>query len=93
MNDEHSSEKRRHSLDQRLSADPQLLEQLHQIADLREQLIAQGLSMDEVESRVMEKVRALGKELLRGIAQEKSQASTAEVLRKHPGAIKHRKKK
>jgi hypothetical protein len=49
--------------------------------------------MDEVESRVMEKVRALGQELLGGIAQEKSDASTAEVLRKNPGAIKHRKKK
>lgn len=93
MNDEHTVEKRRRSLDQRLANDPSLLEQLHLIADLREQLIAQGLSMDEVESRVMEKVRALGQELLGGIAQEKSDASTAEVLRKNPGAIKHRKKK
>lgn len=93
MNDEHSSEKRQRSLDQRLASDPQLLEQLHRIADMREELIAQGFSMDEVESRVMEKVRALGKELLSGIAQEKSHASTAEVLRKNPAASKHRKKK
>jgi hypothetical protein len=93
MNDEHSSKKRHGSLDQRLAKDPQLLEKFHQIADLREQLIAQGLSMDEVESRVMGKIRALGKELLGGIAQEKSEASTAEVLRKNPSAIKHRKKK
>jgi hypothetical protein len=93
MNDEHFSEKRQRSLDQRLANDPQLLEKFHQIADLREQLIAQGASMDEVESRVMEKVRAMGKELLGGIAQEKSDASTAEVLRENPAASKHRKKK
>lgn len=93
MNDEHSAEKRTRSLEQRLANDPRLLEKFHEIADLREQLIAQGLSMDEVESRVIEKMRALSLELLHGIAQEKSDTSSAEVLRKNPGASKHRKKK
>jgi len=93
MNDEQSEKKVRRSLDERFADDPKLRERFHQMADLRDQLLAQGGSLDEVEERTVKEIRLLGQELLHSIAQEKSRQSTAAALRKNPGAIAHRKKK
>lgn len=90
---EHSSSKRIGSLDDRFADDPTLRERFHQIADLRDELRAQGLSMDEVEERTIKEIRLLGQELLNSVAQQKAKESTAEALRKNPSARRHRKKK
>ena len=90
---EHSSSKRVRSLDDRFADDPKLRERFHQIADLRDELLAQGLSMDEVEERTIKEIRLLGQELLNSVAQQKAKESTAEALRKNPSVLKHRKKK
>jgi hypothetical protein len=85
MNDEQQRQKRRaKTLDERLSSDPQLKERVHQIADLRDELIAQGCSLDEVEAAVVEQIRLLGKELLGSIAQQKCDASAQQAIQKNP---------
>jgi hypothetical protein len=94
MNDERlNSKPRTQTLDQRLASDPWMYERIHLIADMRDELIAQGCSMDEVESRVVEQIRLLGQELLGGIAREKSNRSTEVALKKNPSANRDSKKK
>ena len=84
---------RTQSLDQRLADDPYLTERMHQIADMRDELLAQGCSLDEVETKVIEQMRLLGKELLGGIAQLKAQQATKEALGKDSTAQRDSKKK
>lgn len=94
MKNEQQTQKRRaKTLDERLSSDPQLKERMHQIADLRDQLIAQGCSMDQVEAAVVEQLRLLGKELLGSIAQHKCDGSVEEAIRENPSLSRDSKKK
>ena len=94
MKDEQPRPKRRSkTLDERLSSDPELKERVHQIADLRDELIAQGCSLDEVEAQVVEQIRLLGKALLGGIAQQKSDASAHQALQKDSSMSRDSKKK
>jgi hypothetical protein len=93
MNDEQNRpESRKVSLDQRLASDPCLYERLHQIADMRDGLIEQGYSMDEVEEKIIEQIRLLGKELLGGIAQQKADRACDEALRTDKGKSRDSKK-
>jgi len=80
------------TLDERFASDPQLSERIHQIADMRDELIAQGCSMDEVETQVVEQIRLLGKELLCGIGQHKSDQSTQQALQKDASLSRDSKK-
>ena len=84
---------RTQSLDQRLANDPYLRERIHQIADMREELLAQGCSLDEVEAKVIEQMRLLGKELLGGIAQLKADQAAEQALQKDSTAQRDSKKK
>ena len=84
---------RTQSLDQRLANDPYLRERIHQIADMREELLAQGCSLDEVEAKVIEQMRLLGKELLGGIAQLKADQAVMQALQKDSTAQRDSKKK
>jgi hypothetical protein len=93
MNDEPTFSKPKFSLDERFADDPVMQERLHQIADMRDRMLAEGVSLDEVEARTVEQVRLLGQELLRSIAQGKANQSTAKALQENPSAIRHRKKK
>ena len=94
MKDEQRSQKRHaKTLDERLSSDPQLKERIHQIADLRDELIAQGWSMDQVEAAVVEQIRLLGKELLGSIAQQQCDGSVEQAMRKNPSLSRDSKKK
>ena len=93
MNDEHSSSKKRQNLDERFANEPELRERFHQIADLRDALLAQGVSMDEVEERTIKEIRLLGQELLNTVAQQKANRSRAEALRQNPSTSADRKKK
>jgi hypothetical protein len=84
---------REQTLDERFANDPVMRERMHRIADMRDQMIASGCSLDEVESRVVEQIRLLGQELFGGVAQAKAKEATAQVRRKHPEAIRDIKKK
>lgn len=92
MNDEHSTY-RKQSLDERLADDPIMRERIHQIADMRDELMAKGCSLDEVEERVIEQIRLLGQELLRGVAQAKADELPAKALGENPKIIRDGKKK
>lgn len=91
MSDEQTSN-RGGSLDERFADDPVLRERLHQIADMRERLLAEGASLDEVEEQTVQQIRMLGRELLQSIGQSKAEQSATQVREEHPAAIKHRKK-
>lgn len=84
---------RTQSLDQRLADDPYLTERIHQIADMRDELLAQGCSLDAVEAKVIEQMRLLGKELLGGIAQVKADQAAEQALQKDSTAQRDSKKK
>ena len=92
MNDEHPS-KRKQNLDERFAGDPIMGERMHQIADMRDQLIASGCSLDEVEERVVQQIRLLGQELLSAMAQTKADEAARKARGEHPGAIRDIKKK
>ena len=92
MSDEQAS-KRSGSLDERFADDPQLRERLHQIADMRERLLAEGASLDEVEEQTVGQIRMLGRELLQSIGRSTAGQSANRARGEHPGAIQHRKKK
>jgi hypothetical protein len=94
MKHERSRPKNRtQSLDQRLAGDPYLTERIHQIADMRDELLAQGCSLDEVEDKVIEQMRLLGNELLGGIAQLKARQAAEQALQKDSTAQRDSKKK
>jgi len=84
---------REQTLDERFAKDPVMRERMHQIADMRDELIASGCSLDEVENRVVEQIRLLGQELLGGVAQLKAEQATEKARRQHPTAIRDIKKK
>ena len=92
MNDEHPSI-RQQSLDERFANDPVMRERMHQIADMRDRLIASGCSLDEVEERVVEQIRLLGQELLSTVAQSKADQLSGKARSEHPEAIRDIKKK
>lgn len=92
MNDEHPQERTR-SLDDRFAKDPLMRERMHQIADMRDQLIAGGCSLDEVEARVVEQIRLLGQELLGVVAQSKADETSRRARSEHPEAVRDIKKK
>jgi signal transduction protein with GAF and PtsI domain len=93
MSDEQTSSKRLNSLDERFADDPVMRQRLHQIADLRDRLLAEGASLDEVEEQTVEQIRMLGRELLGSIAQSQADQSAKRVKEENSSAIKHRKKK
>jgi hypothetical protein len=94
MKHEHSRPKNRtQSLDQRLAKDPHLTERMHQIADMRDELLAQGCSLDEVETKVIEQMRLLGRELLGGMAQLKADQAAEQALQKDSTLQRDSKKK
>src|SRR5215831_14173972 len=90
--EQHRLKGRVKTLDERFASDPQLSERIHQIVDMRDELIAQGCGMDEVETQVVEQIRLLGKELLCGIAQQKSDRSTQQAMQKDASLSRDSKK-
>ena len=92
MNDEHPPV-RTQSVDDRFGKDPIMRERMHQIADMRDQLIAGGGSLDEVEARVVEQIRLLGQGLLGAVAQSKADEASRRARSEHPEAVRDIKKK
>jgi hypothetical protein len=94
MNDEHKqATEQTPPLEQRMAKRPHVLARFHAIADLMDQAVAAGCTADEAETRAIEQVQQLGRELLGDWAQEQQAGSLARARAQHPKAIKHIKKK
>lgn len=93
MKDERTFRGKGSSLDERFAEDPVMRKRLHEIADMRDRMMAEGVSLDEVEAKTVEQIRLLGQELLQAIAQAKADQSAVQLLKQTPSAIKDRKKK
>jgi hypothetical protein len=94
MNDEHKQVTGKAlPLEQRLARRPHVLARFHAIADMMDQAVAAGCTADEAETRAIEQVQQLGRELLGDWAQEQQAGSLARARVQHPKAIKHIKKK
>jgi hypothetical protein len=94
MNDEHKpATEPAPLLEQRMAKRPQVLARFHLIADMMDQAVAAGCTADEAETRALEQVQHLGRELLGDWAQEQQAGSLARARAQHPQAIKHIKKK
>lgn len=93
MSDEQTSSRKSGSLDERFANDPVMRERLHEIADMRDRLLAEGVSLDEVEEQTVQQMRLLGRELLQSIGQSKAEQSATQAREENSTAIKHRKKK
>ena len=94
MNDEHRQVTGdKVSLEQRMAQRPQVLARFHAIADMLDQAVAAGCTADEAETRAIQQVQHLGRELLGDWAQEQQAGSLARARAQHPQAIKHIKKK
>ena len=94
MNDEHKSvTEQKRPLEQRMAQRPHVLARFHAIADMMDQAVAAGCTADQAETRAIEQVQHLGRELLGDWAQEQQTGSLARARAQHPKAIKHIKKK
>lgn len=80
-------------LEQRMANRPRVLARFHLIADMMDQAVAAGCTADEAETRALEQVQHLGRELLGDWAQQQQEGSLARARDQHPQAIKHIKKK
>lgn len=83
----------RRPLEQRLAHRPEVLEQLHQLADTLDQSAGDDCTADQAEERVSEQVRRLAQEVLAQWAHEANAHAQAQVPTRHPAAIRHGKKK
>jgi endonuclease/exonuclease/phosphatase family metal-dependent hydrolase len=95
MNSELPSEstKRGQSLDQRYADKPHLRQRLLEIADMIDELVAQGCTAHEAEVRAIKEIRKLGNGILTEWA-EKSEAAAAVKARAQDSKLQpYRKKK
>jgi hypothetical protein len=65
-----NNEKNLRSLEERLAAYPEVLEQLRQMAEELEGGAGAGQTMDDVEDLMVARVRQLGRELMSGCARQ-----------------------
>jgi hypothetical protein len=80
-------------LDERFADKPHVRQRLVEIADMIEELVAQGCTAHEAEARAIEEIRKLGNGILTEWA-DKSQAAAVAKARAHdPKLHAYRKKK
>jgi hypothetical protein len=78
------------SLDERLAAFPEVREQMMRMADELEQAGDRPDTLDEVEDRIVDRIRRLGREILGGCAQQMAAQAPVPLGRK---VRRHSKKK
>ncbi len=95
MNSELPSElpKREQSLDQRYADKPHMRERLLEIADMIEELVAQGCTAHEAEARAIEEIRKLGNGILIEWAEKSEAAAVTKALAQDASLQRYRKKK
>ncbi len=84
--------KRPRSLDERFADKPHMRQRLMEIADLVDELVAQGCSAQEAEARAIEQIRKLGNGVLADWAEKSEQAAVAKAHADNPRLQPCRKK-
>ena len=81
------------SLDERFADKPHMRQRLLEIADMIDELVAQGCTAHESESRAIEEIRKLGNGILTEWAQKSESAAVAKARTQDPKLQPYRKKK
>jgi hypothetical protein len=81
------------SLDDRFADKPHVRQRLLEIADLIDQLVAQGCTAHEAEARAILEIRKLGNSILTEWAQKSEAAAVAQARIEDPKLQPYRKKK
>jgi hypothetical protein len=81
------------SLDQRFADKPHVRQRLLEIADMIDELIAQGCTAHEAEARAIEEIRKLGHGILTEWAEKSESAAVAKARAQNPKLQPYRKKK
>jgi hypothetical protein len=85
--------KQTRSLDERFADKPHVRQRLLEIADLIDQLVAQGCTAHEAEARAMVEIRKLGQGILTEWADQSQAAAVANARAQDPTLQPYRKKK
>ena len=95
MNSELPSElpKPNQSLDERFADKPHVRQRLLEIADMIEELVAQGCTAHEAEARAIQEIRKLGNGILTEWADKAQAAAVAKARAQDPQLQAYRKKK
>jgi hypothetical protein len=80
-------------LDERFADKPHVRQRLLEIADMIDQLVAQGCTAHEAEARAIEQIRKLGQGILTEWAEKSETAAVANACAKDPKLQPYRKKK
>jgi hypothetical protein len=81
------------SLDERFADKPHVRERLLQIADMIDELVAQGCTAHEAEARAIQEIRKLGQGILIEWAEKSESAAGAKAREQNPKLQPYRKKK
>jgi hypothetical protein len=81
------------SLDERFADKPHVRQRLLEIADMIDELVAQGCTAHEAEARAIEEIRKLGNGILTEWAHKSESAAVAEARAQDPKLQPYRKKK
>jgi hypothetical protein len=95
MNSELPSElpKRTRTLDECFADKPHVRQRLLEIADMIDELVAQGCTAHEAEARAIEEIRKLGNGILTEWAEKSESAAVAKARTHDPRLQPYRKKK
>jgi hypothetical protein len=81
------------SLDQRFADKPHVRRRLLEIADMIDELVAQGCTAHEAEARAIEEIRKLGQGILTEWAEKSEAAAVTKASAQDPKLQPYRKKK
>lgn len=81
------------SLDARFADKPHVRRRLLEIADMFDELVAQGCTAHEAEARAIEEIRKLGQGILTQWAEKSESAAVAKARAQDPRLQPYRKKK
>jgi hypothetical protein len=81
------------SLDERFADKPHVRQRLLEIADMIDELVAQGCTAHEAEARAIEEIRKLGNGILTEWAHQSESAAVTKARAQDPKLQPYRKKK
>ena len=81
------------SLDERFADKPHMRRRLLEIADLLDELVAQGCTAHEAEARAIQEIRKLGQGILTEWAEKSEAAAVVQARAQDPKLHPYRKKK
>ncbi len=81
------------SLDERFADKPHVRQRLLEIADMIDELVAQGCTAHQAEARAIEEIRKLGQGILTEWAEKSESGAVAKARAQEPKLQPYRKKK